>query len=365
MKGKVLLIAIFLLMLLFPTVLSQGEGEDYCIGDTPCINLINEEIEQQSSEERTEITLFYSTSCPHCEKVEAHIEKVQSEEGELFIVNKIKAVEDGELFMEYLQNYSVPQEDWGAVPILFVEGREQKGGTLSEVSLGGIITLALADAVNPCALAVLLILLTAILTKYPKKKNKALLAGILFSLAILICYFTLGMLIVLGFKSVASISSVETGMIYKLLGALAILIGLFNIKDWFSYGAGGFVIEVPLGWRPKMKKFIHSVTSPAGAFLIGIIVSLFLLPCTSGPYFVAGGLLGSVEWSSALLWLLLYNLIFIVPMIGITLFIYGGFTSVEEISGWRERNIEKLHLVTGIILVLLGIYVLSVGFGIL
>ena len=54
-------------------------------------------------------------------------------------------------------------------------------------------------------------------------------------------------------------------------------------------------MEVPLSWRPKMMKLIQSVISPCGAFVIGILVSLFLLPCSSGPYMVILGLLKSTN----------------------------------------------------------------------
>jgi cytochrome c biogenesis protein CcdA len=49
---------------------------------------------------------------------------------------------------------------------------------------------ALADSINPCAFAVMLLLLTTILSKTQDKK-KALLAGLLFSLAVFITYFLL------------------------------------------------------------------------------------------------------------------------------------------------------------------------------
>jgi len=45
-------------------------------------------------------------------------------------------------------------------------------------------------------------------------------------------------------------------------------------------------------------------------------------------------------------------------MIIITLIVYFGFTTVENVSGWKERNIKYLHLIAGIILVLLGIAML-------
>ena len=107
-----------------------------------------------------------------------------------------------------------------------------------------------------------------------------------------------------------------------------------------------------------MKSIINSTTSPLGAFFVGAIVSLFLLPCTSGPYFVAGGLLSGITWLNALPMLLIYNLIFVAPMVGITLFVYSGFASVESVAGWRERNIKRLHLFAGLIILALGIAII-------
>jgi cytochrome c biogenesis protein CcdA len=47
-------------------------------------------------------------------------------------------------------------------------------------------------------------------------------------------------------------------------------------------------------------------------------------------------------------------------MLLITLFVYVGFAKVENVSGWKDRNIRILHLIAGIIMVALGI-VMSVG----
>ncbi|MDR0861051.1 MAG: hypothetical protein LBO09_09105 [Candidatus Peribacteria bacterium] len=49
---------------------------------------------------------------------------------------------------------------------------------------------ALGDSINPCAFAVMLLLLTSILSKSGDKK-KALKAGLLFALAVFITYFLL------------------------------------------------------------------------------------------------------------------------------------------------------------------------------
>ena len=68
-------------------------------------------------------------------------------------------------------------------------------------------------------------------------------------------------------------------------------------------------MEVPISWRPRLKAVIKGITSVPGAFLVGFVVSLFLLPCTSGPYIVILGLLAKTTTRNyALLLLLLYNL---------------------------------------------------------
>jgi len=119
-------------------------------------------------------------------------------------------------------------------------------------------------------------------------------------------------------------------------------------------------MEVPLGWRPTLKRLMQGVTSVPGAFLIGFLISLFLLPCTSGPYIIILGLLATTATrASALVWLLLYNAIFILPMVAITVAIYAGLTTVERAEAWRTAHLRVLHLFAGIILLLLGVGMLA------
>jgi len=56
--------------------------------------------------------------------------------------------------------------------------------------------------------------------------------------------------------------------------------------------------------------------------------------------------------------LLLYNLIFILPMLGIVGGVYLGLGGVHDIYLWKERNIGKLHLVAGTVILGLGIAML-------
>ena len=141
----------------------------------------------------------------------------------------------------------------------------------------------------------------------------------------------------------------------KGFGLFAIGLGLLNLKDYLNYKPGGIGTEMPIQMRPKVKLIIKKITSPTGAFFIGLLVTLFLLPCTIGPYIIASGKLSVLKFFATIPWLLIYNLIFIIPMIIITLIIYFGVSTVDKIGGWKEKNIKYLHLIEGIILSLLGV----------
>lgn len=224
-----------------------------------------------------------------------------------------------------------------------------------DLTLGKITALAAADAVNPCALAVLSLVLIAVLTANPENRKKVLLAGLSFTLSVYILYLIYGLILIQFFKTfINTVDSIKLYLYYGL-GGLAIILGLLNIKDAISYKPGSIATEMPLFLRPKLKKIISGITSPKGAFIIGIFVTLFLLPCTIGPYLIASGILSYLDILKTLPWLLYYNIIFVLPMLAITFIIYIGFTTVENVSGWKERNIKILHLIAGLLLILIGL----------
>lgn len=217
-----------------------------------------------------------------------------------------------------------------------------------------ITILALADSVNPCAIAVLTMVLMAILIQNPEKRKKVLFGGLAFVGAVYIGYLFYGIIIIQFFRAFAEFLRENSTILYTGLGILAMIIGALNVKDYFLYKPGGVATEMPIFMRPKVKRIIQKITSPSGAFVIGFIVTLFLLPCTIGPYIVASGLLAELGTLGALPWLLYYNILFVLPMLIVVGLIYYGFTKVEQVSGWKEKNIKMLHLVAGVLLFLVG-----------
>lgn len=223
----------------------------------------------------------------------------------------------------------------------------------SQLTWATIIGAAIIDAINPCEFAILILLMATFLVDGQRKK--ALKSGLAFAGAIFLMYFAMGLGL---FQIIQGIT--YASLIKKIVAIVAIILGALNIKDYVSYGGGGFVMEVPKKWRPRMKDIVKRVTGPWGAFLAGIIVSIFLLPCTSGPYFVILGLLASakVTYAKLLIYLLAYNLVFVMPMVAIVIAMYFGFgyKKAEEI---RQKNLNRLHLIAGVIMVIIGILILA------
>ena len=225
--------------------------------------------------------------------------------------------------------------------------------TDSNISLLKVIGLAFTDSINPCALSVLLMMLIAVTTYHPKDRKRILWSGLAFIAAVFVTYLIYGLLIVKAFEVLQAFSNVRL-YLYKGLAVGAIILGLLELKDFFFYKPGGVGTEMPLFLRPKVQKILARITSPLGAFGLGMFVTLFLLPCTIGPYIILGGMLSFGEFFQSIPILSLYNLIFVLPMIVIVFLIFFGSKDIKQISSWREKNIRILHLIIGLVFILLG-----------
>ncbi len=218
---------------------------------------------------------------------------------------------------------------------------------ITKLTFSKIISLALVDAVNPCAMAVLILMLIAILSYNPSKRKNVLLAGLAFITSVFIMYLIYGLIIIKSFQLIQILTIVRPWL-YKILGAGAIILGCFSLKDFFQN-------KTTCKISPRVDKIINKVTSPRGAFLVGAFVTIFLLPCTIGPYIICGGILSVLCVCEAFPWLLLYNLIFILPMLAIVLMVYFGLSRTENILSWEAKNLKYLNLISGLIILGLGI----------
>lgn len=216
-----------------------------------------------------------------------------------------------------------------------------------------LLPAALADSINPCVFAVMLILLGSILNRY-KSYKKMIFAWLLFISAIFISYYSMWLWIYKALSHTWSIFYLKLSV-----WILWLIVWLANIKDYFWYWKW-FIMEVPLCWRPKLKKILDKITSPIWAFFVWFIVSLFLLPCTSWPYFTILWFLASESNSINMLWyiyLFIYNFVFILPMVLIIFLVALWTKTVSELKEYKETYVKEIHLTVWILMLLLSAYI--------
>ena len=219
------------------------------------------------------------------------------------------------------------------------------------LTLGAVVAAAALDSINPCDFAVMVLLLGTLLVV--GKRTKVLWAGLAFAAGVFVTYYIMGFVLY-------SILGITVGTRFRVpfiyaVSSLAILVGLWEMKDLLWYGKF-FSIEVPERWKPSVKKLTAKALSVPGAFVVGLIDALFLAPCTSGPYLVILTLLSQTTTRvQGALWLLLYNFIFILPLIAIAFLVHLGLTTTARAERWRQAKLGWLHFTTGLVMVFLGV----------
>ena len=230
---------------------------------------------------------------------------------------------------------------------------------MTDLTIPLIVSAAVLDSINPCVFGVLIFLI-AFMTKVFKSANKMLLGGLLYTAVVYVTYLVLG----LGFLKL-TVSLGFSFFVYWIAAIIALLAGLLEIKDYFWYGKGFSLQIIPGGakriemYTKQIKKVNkkHPWMSYVIAGLLGIFVVLVELPCTGAPYLAILALIGEGSYSQALPLLLLYNLIFILPLFFIIGFSYFG-TSSKKLEAWRKKNRGLMRLAIGLFLIVLGLYMI-------
>lgn len=222
--------------------------------------------------------------------------------------------------------------------------------TSPELSLSLVLGAGLIDGINPCAFAVLIFMISY-LTRIVKSKKRVLLTGVTYIITVYFTYLLVG----IGLLSVVQ-NQVVSDIIYLIAGFVALITGFLNIKDFFYYGEG-FSLRIPKSQKQRITHWARKGSVPA-AFVLGLIVSLFELPCTGAVYFAILALLSkSSTLLTAINCLLLYNLMFVLPLIIMFIAILLGY-SVSKAKEFKEEYKDWMKLISGLLLVGLGAWML-------
>jgi len=210
-----------------------------------------------------------------------------------------------------------------------------------------VVTTAAIDSINPCAIGVLILLISVMLAGKQSTKRMLLLGGLYVS-SVLIVYLLAGLGLMYFFST---LPLVLAEYISIAVGVLIIIAGLLEIKDYFWYGRW-FSLSIP----PAFAKMIHGYASKStifGVIFLGAFVSAVELPCTGAPYLAIITLLSQNFDFTAFLLLVLYNIIFVLPLIIILLLVAFG-VKLHEIKKWKQSNRSYMRLLIGLLLIVLG-----------
>ena len=233
----------------------------------------------------------------------------------------------------------------------------------------GIITIVsagLLDGINPCAFATLIFFISY-LTFVGRKRTEILSVGLGYSGAVFITYLMIG-LGILSFIQRLSFLPLFSRVIYILTIAFALVLGVLSLYDYIQLKRGR-PSEMKLQLPDFLKKRIHQTIrerskSPRyllAAITAGFIVSLVEFACTGQVYLPTILFVTNVPSlkASAVSYLLLYNFMFIVPLLIIFGIVYWGVTS-EQLAFFLQKRASSIKLYTSLLFfVLAGILILS------
>jgi len=210
-----------------------------------------------------------------------------------------------------------------------------------------VIVTAAIDSINPCAIGVLILMISVMLAGKQSTK-KMLLLGSLYVSSVLVVYLLAGLGLTYYFSTLplALAEYISIGV-----GILIILAGILEIKDYFWYGRW-FSLTIPAAFSKRIHNYA-SKTTIFGVILLGAFVSAVELPCTGAPYLAIITMLSQNFDFTAFLLLVLYNIIFVLPLIIILLLVAFG-VKLYSIKEWKQINRPVMRLWIGLLLIALG-----------
>ena len=255
----------------------------------------------------------------------------------------------------------------GAEP--FWEGLDVSGGRASILrrfqTMGplAVIAAAFIDGINPCAFATILFFVSYLAIS--KRSRGALLAvGLAFTGGVFVAYLAVG-LGAMQLLQWASTVRVVSRVLYGLMAASCLALAGISVHD-YRLAREGRLHEMRLNLPDPLRERIRGrIRSKSGAFVgaafvSGLFVSILELACTGQVYLpTISFVVGVPEMrASALLYLVLYNLVFVVPLLVVLVLATYG-VSAKRFQDWFVRNAATSKLVMALLFLVLGLLLVS------
>ncbi len=219
---------------------------------------------------------------------------------------------------------------------------------LAMISL--VVITGFLDGIHPCAIAILIFFIAFLLTLHKSVKN-ILGLGFVYIIVIFLTYLAIGIGLFSGIMLFG-----QHHFFAKLGSWLLILLGLISLKDYFfpQFKLG---VKIPKVSNEKIKGYLQKATLPT-IILAAFLVGLCSVPCSGGIYVAITALLASkTTFLTGFLYLLLYNLMFVMPLIILLVLSTNPYTLVK-LGEWQQKHKKTQKLVMGLFMIILGAAIL-------
>jgi thiol-disulfide isomerase/thioredoxin len=213
------------------------------------------------------------------------------------------------------------------------------------------VLLGAVDSANPCSIFILFILLSLLIHSHSRKRM--LLVGGIFIFFSGLWYF------IFMFVLLRTIGALEAGILSIVIGSIAIIFGIFNIKDFF-FPKKGASLSIPEDKKPGLFKQMRDIVkNPSvfaaigGTIFLAVTVNLFELLCSlQWPlYYIARLSMYDLPEMQNYMYMVFYNVVYVIPLIVILLLFVFSIGRMK-ISEWQG---QKLKLFSGIMIFSFGL----------
>ncbi len=364
----------------------------------PTFSPVQNAFAETTDDQGPTIVYFYETLCTGCQAVdEAGVIDGLEAQGVTFIIKDMVETTALEDMARYGDFYGVPSRD-RATPLMFAGDQFFSGpsdiieayenGTLLAAAeeplldvpedyqglsgISGVLSVmaaGLLDSINPCAIAMLLMFVSIV---SPIKNQKVLIkVSLSYILGIFVMYFLIGFaLLGLMRQFSAQITAIQT-ILYIAFGLLSLGLAALTFNDFLAARRadyGQIKNQLPSRIKKFNRRFMERFTKVLESngeentwlligipFFIGLVIAVTEAACTGQVYGLILISIRSAEPTTGLLYLLLFNLLFVTPLIVISIIAVRA-KSTAGIAMFVSDHLATIKLLTAGFFLAMAIY---------
>jgi hypothetical protein len=226
----------------------------------------------------------------------------------------------------------------------------------NRLGLWAISAAALADGINPCAFATV-VLLVSMMATARRSRRETLVIGGAFTVAVYVTYFLIG-LAFFGILQKLRGFLLVSDLVFYFAFAACVVFGSLSLWDatlaWRGREPKDMLLKVPERLRARMARSmsagVRSQSLVFGALGAGVVVSLLESACTGQVYFpvIAGLVRDPGTRARGVAMLAWYNVLFVLPLVTVLGLAVAGVGS-SSLASWGKRHWGLTKLVMAIV----------------